>query len=40
MIDSLVTDTFDLDQVPEALAADPSPTSLKRIVRPSVARLD
>jgi L-iditol 2-dehydrogenase len=39
-LDSLSTDTFVLDQVPEALAAGPSPTSLKRIVRPSVARID
>ena len=38
--DSLVTHTLGLDQMPEAFAVEPSPATLKRIVRPSVARLE
>lgn len=39
-LDSLVTHEYGLEQVQQALDADASPTSLKRIVVPAVARVD
>lgn len=39
-LDSLVTHVFGLDQVEDALAGDSSEDSLKRMVRPGVARID
>lgn len=39
-LDSLVTHEYGLEQVQEALDADASPTSLKRIVMPGAARVD
>ena len=38
-LDSLVTHEYGLDQVEQALDADASPTSLKRMVLPSVATI-
>lgn len=39
-VDSLVTHVYGLDQVEEALRADDTPASLKRIVLPGVARIE
>lgn len=38
-LDALVTDVYGLEQVEEALTAGATPTSMKRVVRPAVARM-